>query len=393
MNFPNVWPDGGLFVFSGLDGETSWRHPFHAVPVVGPVGFDLYAADTRNHVHRVASLSLPREHGPGPISGAVILNDAAHLPSGAGGPETIVAWLDRRTLVGWAKTGKPSLSTADGSSLPLDTSGVARLALPDVGVIVLHLGPDGRFALAYDEQSDQAALDRARAGIDASPHDLLVARAAYQAALATPDDLSPDEERLVRKAAAVLKANVESPQGAIARRWTTPDRLPHRNMWLWDSAFHALGLVYFDPALAQDAILAPLSRLRPDGMLAHMMAPDSDLDSDITQPPILAWAAWKVYQSTRDTDFLEAVYDPAARYLTWDLEHRVLRDSTAADLLGWLIDDDPLCRCGESGLDNSPRFDDGDISGAVDFSAEAALEAECLAHIAHEIGRTADAER
>lgn len=386
MNLPNVWPDGGLFVFSGMDGETSWRWPFHAVPTVNEVGLDLYVANKQNHVSRIAKLALPRRHGPSALEGAIVLSDAAHLPASADQPEVVLAWQDRRTLVGWVSGGAPTLAAADGSPASGREAGVVEMVAPGGGAIVLMSGADGRFALAYDEASADAAVARARAGVMASPRDVLEERARYQSSVALPANLGGAEERLARKCAAVLKANTETPQGAIPRRWTTPDRLPHRNMWLWDSAFHAIALVYIDQELAKDAILAPLSRLRPDGMLPHMVAPDPAMDSAITQPPLLAWAAWKVYEATRDRAFLEEAYAPAARYLSWDLEHR-----KHGELLGWQLDDDPLCRCGESGLDNSPRFDKGDISAAVDFSSEAALEAESLGRIAAELGRSEDA--
>lgn len=59
---------------------------------------------------------------------------------------------------------------------------------------------------------------------------------------------------------------VYSPEGRIHHRWTTPDRWPHRQMWLWDSAFHAIDWWHIDLALAQEAILAAFDMQAPDGL-------------------------------------------------------------------------------------------------------------------------------
>ena len=44
-----------------------------------------------------------------------------------------------------------------------------------------------------------------------------------------------------------------SPEGRLGHRWTTPDRWPHRNIWLWDSAFHAEVLADFAIRLGRHA--------------------------------------------------------------------------------------------------------------------------------------------
>ena len=128
-------------------------------------------------------------------------------------------------------------------------------------------------------------------------------------------------ERTYYKACSVLKVNVESPQGVIPFRWTTPDRWPHRHMWLWDSAFHAIGCEHIDPELGKDALKAVLSLQREDGFVSITGSPEGRLYEYTTQPPILTWAAWDVYRHTGDREFLEC-YPRLRAYVEWDLEHR-----------------------------------------------------------------------
>jgi neutral trehalase len=69
------------------------------------------------------------------------------------------------------------------------------------------------------------------------------------------------------------------------------------------------------------------------------------------------------------------------------------RDLDGAGLVEWKIGGDPLCRSGESGMDNSPRFDAATRMDAVDFNSFLALECEILAGFAASLDRRADAAK
>ena len=179
-----------------------------------------------------------------------------------------------------------------------------------------------------------------------------------------------------------------SAQGKNKGLWTTPDRIPHRDMWLWDSAFHALGLSYVSGGLAWQSIEAVLDRQREDGFIPHMMTPYRC--SNITQPPILAFAIEKVYRMHPEQERLRNAYPKLVAYLEWDLANR---DRLGHGLLSWYIEGDPLCRSGESGADNSPRFDKATDMDAIDFSTFAANEMLSLQKIAEILGYTAQAAK
>lgn len=187
--------------------------------------------------------------------------------------------------------------------------------------------------------------------------------------------------RTLIKALSIMKTQVYSPEGRICHRWTTPDRWPHRQMWLWDSAFHAIGWRHIDPELAQDAILAVFDMQAPDGFIPHAMNPAGT--SGITQPPVLALSAKLVHDIARDDEWIATVYPRLSACLEWDLRNR---DTDGGGLLEWRIDGDPLCRSGESGMDNSPRFDAATRLDAVDFNSFFSLECQVMAGFAHDLG-------
>jgi len=193
-----------------------------------------------------------------------------------------------------------------------------------------------------------------------------------------PKCLDKKYETLYYKSWSVIKVNTHSKEGQIDDFWTTPDRLPHRHMWMWDSAFHAMTIVEFDQEAAKKCFLVMLKQIRKDGMMPHMVT-TTDC-SNVTQPCIMSWAAWYVYQKTKDINFLKQCLPYLETYLTYDIKNR---DKNNNGLLEWWTDPNNLkcCKCAECGLDNSPRFDFDEEMDAIDFSSYLALDADYLSKI------------
>ncbi len=202
------------------------------------------------------------------------------------------------------------------------------------------------------------------------------------------DGLSGDALLTLTKFLSIMKTQVYTPQGRIKRMWSTPDRWPHRHMWLWDSVFHAIGWRHINPELARDLIDAMFDAQRDDGFIAHQVTPHRT--SDITQPPVLALGVQLVNEKLKDHSWINEVYPKLCSYLEWDIKNR---DSNGDGLLEWHIEGNPNCRSGESGMDNSPRFDTATQLDAVDFSSFLALECEILAGFAQELGLDSEAEK
>ena len=363
MKLPNIWGGGQLFAFSGLEGETSWQYP-----LVGSLLDDGVAIDF--HQRPDVILEVVATNGAAlTIKPEYVLGDALALSvSWDGGSGRIeIACADRFTVIG-----------AIGEGLSVRLRGADDEIKTDVGLFALTRD-NGLFALALDPEKRNAARERAQAALALDLELIAAQRRAFVQGLDATDLLPPADERTYRKAASVLKVNVMSAEGNIARRWTTPDRFPHRHMWLWDSAFHSLGWLYLDPEMAKDALEAMVEAAYPDGMIPLSSAPTPPHYST-SQPPVLAWAVWEVHQETGDVDFAVRLYDRLAGYIRWFLG---ARDRNGNGLYEWWKDeDDRLCHCGESGLDNSPRFDERGIDDHLDLSCMLYNEMEVLARIA-----------
>jgi neutral trehalase len=203
-----------------------------------------------------------------------------------------------------------------------------------------------------------------------------------------PPGLNSSARSTLAKALSIMKTQVYTPEGRIRHRWTTPDRWPHRGMWLWDSVFHAAGWRHLAPELAREMISAVLDVQQQGGFVPHASTPEDS--SGITQPPVLALGASLVHEVAPSPDWLEALYPKLAACVQWDMDNR---DTDGSGLVEWDIEGDPHCRSGESGMDNSPRFDSATQLDAVDFNSFLALECELLSGFARSLGRQQDAER
>lgn len=151
----------------------------------------------------------------------------------------------------------------------------------------------------------------------------------------------------------------------------SPNQYPH--LWNWDTAFIAIGYSHSNPERAELEIEALLDSQWDNGMVPHILftpgetryfpgpdvwqvtrnpfAPRNGLTSGITQPPILAVAALKVFKNNPDKKqalaFLRKCFPGLKRFIDFFLKERN-PDGTGLTYIvhSW-----------ESGLDNSPRWD------------------------------------
>lgn len=200
-----------------------------------------------------------------------------------------------------------------------------------------------------------------------------------------PEKLPEATERALWKAYSQLRTQFCSPEGMIKRLWTTPDRWPHQRMWLWDSVFHAAGIRHLNVQAAREALSAVLGCSRTDGFIPLDATPQGI--NSITQPPLLALGVKLVQETEADRGWLRESYPFLKAYIEWDLQNR---DSDASGLLEWYIEENEFCRSGESGMDNSPRFDAATQLKATDFNAFLSLECEIMAEFAAELGLAED---
>lgn len=139
----------------------------------------------------------------------------------------------------------------------------------------------------------------------------------------------------------------------------SPDTYPYQ--WLWDSCFNAIILSFLNLEDAKKELISLISFQFENGMIPHIIYWDKGTPTDfpkiewgkedtssITQPPLLSYAVWKIYQKDEDKGFLKLIYQNLVRFYNFLFNDRAYDETR---LLGIVNPD-------ESGEDNSPRFDE-----------------------------------
>jgi putative isomerase len=183
----------------------------------------------------------------------------------------------------------------------------------------------------------------------------------------------------------VMRAGLIGTRFYTTREVMLPSKIHYVGAWQWDAYFHALAYRHVDTRLAEDQLRILLDHQREDGMIpdaihdegvvTHLTYP---VDADVTKPPLIAWAAMKLYESSGHRDFLEEVYEPITRWNDWwfsAAQSADGRDGLAA-----------YAHPFSSGLDDSPLWDGGMPVVAPDLNTYLVIQMESLARMADIIG-------
>jgi glycogen debranching enzyme len=186
-----------------------------------------------------------------------------------------------------------------------------------------------------------------------------------------------------------MRAGLISSRFYTTREAMTPSLIHYVGAWQWDNFFHALAYRYIEPRLAQDQLRLLLDHQREDGMIPDAIHDEGTVtrlsfpvEADVTKPPLIAWAAWKLYEQDGDSEFLNEIYEPLVRWNNWWFEKND-------------IDGNGLCEYQHpfsSGLDDSPLWDDGLPVESPDLNTYLCLQQEALSKIAQVLGEHTDSE-
>ncbi len=186
----------------------------------------------------------------------------------------------------------------------------------------------------------------------------------------------------------VMRAGLISTRFYTTREAMTPSKIHYVGVWQWDAYFHALAYRHVDMNLAKDQLRIVLDHQRPDGLIPDAIHDEGTvtrltfpIEADVTKPPLLAWSAWKLYETDGDREFLDEIYEPIVRWNNWWFERND-------------VDGNGLCEYQHpysSGLDDSPLWDDGLPVESPDLNTYLCLQQEALSKIADQLGLKADA--
>jgi putative isomerase len=188
----------------------------------------------------------------------------------------------------------------------------------------------------------------------------------------------------------IMRAGLISTRFYTTREAMTPSKTHYVGVWQWDAYFHALAYRHIEMPLAKDQIRIVLDHQRDDGLIpdaihdegtvTHLTFP---IDADVTKPPLVAWAAWKLFETDGDREFMDEIYEPVVRSDNWWFSKND-------------IDQNGLCEYHHpysSGLDDSPLWDEGMPVESPDLNTYLCLQEEALGRMAGVIGAAEEARR
>jgi hypothetical protein len=161
-----------------------------------------------------------------------------------------------------------------------------------------------------------------------------------------------------------------------------PDKWEYPWYAIWDLGFHMITFATVDPQFAKDQLLL---MMREWYMHANGKIPAYEFEFDDANPPVQAWACWRVYKMTaprgqRDRKFLERAFQKLLLNFTWWVNRK---DVSGKNIFGG----------GFLGLDNIGVFDrskplpTGGVLDQADGTAWMAFYCATMLSIALELSR------
>ncbi|MDD3926456.1 MAG: trehalase family glycosidase [bacterium] len=377
--YPDVWAQGGIFSFSGLDGPTEFQRNFMALTMTEKIGLKFISlswpsGDEAYFYFDIDIAGIEKDRN------TICAHDIIDVDTDIGRVSFVA--VDYRTVMARAPENAITVVNVPGDYRIIKGEDEHTVSMSDdeaLNIAARQCNGRREFVIRYGDAGDACCED-----LWPDMDEIMAERRRYYETKDCSAALTSTARACMARAYGILKANVYAPEGLLEGCWTTPDRWPHKFMWLWDSVFHSLANVEIDHKLAQDTLKSVLALQREDGFIAIAADCFGRKSEEITQPPILAWGVWSVYAKTGDKRFLRYCYPRLRNYLAWDTANRDLdRDGL---LEGLVEEDSDVCRCGESGFDNSSMFDYEGAGNSVEFNAFMANDLDYLSRIARELG-------
>lgn len=385
-----IWPQGGAFTFSALDGETNFSEPFYAIGMKDGMGWHFCSKPEITLTLNVGEAVLISTEGQANFCFADCWRCSTRYEQYEGVVQG--AFCDQYSMMisvdfEFLPDGIfPYLSNGTHGCCIDDRLDVYEL---DAGWLAAFSAPANSkrcFGIAVSYTSRQQAEQRARAACRADLTDTMDARLEFYKAIAPPDWLAGGMLCTYFKAASVQKSNIQNPPPDFPYRYALPTTTTARCLQQWDTVFHSLGLQHNNSELALDVIRALISRQLPNGYIppVSVSGEDQTMAQNI-HPPLLAWTVTHLSERTMKLEFLNQTYPGIVRYIEWIDAHRQQHNG----LYGWCLEQtEQTARGAESMMCESPRFDHVSQMTAVDLSSYMASEFFALEKIARCLDKT-----
>jgi len=371
--YPQIWPENGLFAFSGVDGPTPSDQPFVGRGLDLHVGWRFALTPEWVVMPSIANACCrPRTHEKDYYfadcwRGAVTAGDHQGLILGC---FVDAHAINLRLVFRSAPPGDPLELRSNLD--PFEVAGALVCAgMRWWGAIASDApSPDRRFGVAVSFDSEEEAVRRAKWALNVKVKEVVRRKLDFYEEAPLPVSLQGEPRRVYRKAVSVQKAHVvRASQTAMA-----PSRNPNESGCGWYALLCLAALRHTDRRLAKEMLRNMLARQQDDG---RFIGPGENP----TGLPLYARMIWKIAAEAEDAALAKAAYEPLTRYLAWYETNR----RTPTGLFAWRRDADRAIT--EAGMPGSARLTAPDAAAFVDMSTYIAGEYRFMEKLARLAGR------
>ncbi len=252
-----------------------------------------------------------------------------------------------------------------------------------IAPVTFQVAPDKPGLLFLETSKGSQGLNEVAKELDGAASTYTVARASAQGDWG--DFVSPIQNEMGHSR--VYSPDTKGISEIVSRNWCLPDG---QVLFCWDSFFNGLLTSIENPEAGREVVRAVLGGQQPNGLVPNFSGRGWGVSADRSQPPVGSLCVWKMYQRDPNIAFLKEVFPKLLKWHEWWFS---ARDGNNDGLLEWGSETGDLQNAKfESGLDDSPMFDTGTMSGphmtldSVDLNALWAMDAEYLAKIAKVLG-------
>ena len=177
----------------------------------------------------------------------------------------------------------------------------------------------------------------------------------------------------------------------------------------WDTYFSAMMAMVDNKALAYSNAIAITREKTEKGFIPNFGSADDDKSRDRSQPPVGSLAVKEIYRIYREKAFVEQLFDDLLEWNRWFAANRRLHNGQLSwganpyegkNGSSWETNGNLQAAAFESGLDNSPMYDDVPFNTETNLMELAdvgltglyIMDCEALAELAEEIGRPEGSE-
>ena len=211
---------------------------------------------------------------------------------------------------------------------------------------------------------------------------------------ACKNPISELDKALLQRAVETIYNNQILPQNGETLGWGTrrsfaPSLPRYVGHWNWDSAFYAMALLKWDPALAREQADILFSAQHENGCLPNLVLTNGVAITNRSQPPVWFWAYREIDEAAPDNDALCNAYAVLTKYERFWTTRRCVNG-----LFRYDTDEDknPYFVKFESGWDTSPRWDTytPDALWPIDLNCYMVLAYQSLSYMAQRLGKQDD---